>query len=113
MLILFWCCAALIGYVYFGYPLLLRAGLLGRRQPLQNSVIEPTVSFIVPAHNEDTVIEDKIANLLALEYPRGRIEILIGSDGSSDRTEEIVRKHAADGAGLISFPQQIGKSAVQ
>ncbi|MGH9758024.1 MAG: glycosyltransferase, partial [Candidatus Acidiferrales bacterium] len=42
-----------------------------------------------------------------------RIEILIGSDGSSDRTEEIVRKHAADGAGLISFPQQIGKSAVQ
>ncbi len=113
MLILFWCCAALIAYVYFGYPLLLRAGLLGRRQPLQNGAIEPTISFIVPAHNEDTVIEDKIANLLALEYPRERIEILIGSDGSSDGTEEIVRRHAADGVGLISFPQQLGKSAVQ
>ena len=90
-----------------------RAGLLGRRKPLHKSVIEPPVSFIVPAHNEDTVIEAKIANLLASDYPRERIEILIGSDGSSDRTEEIVRKHAADGVGLISFPQQLGKSAVQ
>ena len=71
------------------------------------------VSVIVAAHNEEAAIAAKIRNVLASDYPRERLEILIGSDGSSDRTEEIVRGHADDGVGLISFPQQMGKSAIQ
>jgi cellulose synthase/poly-beta-1,6-N-acetylglucosamine synthase-like glycosyltransferase len=113
MLILFWFCAAIICFVYFGYPLLLGAGLMGRRRSVRRGEMRPLVSFIVAAHNEEASIEEKLKNILASDYPREQIEILIGSDGSSDRTETIVRKYEADGVGLISFPQQQGKSAIQ
>ena len=69
--------------------------------------------MIVAAHNEESVIESKITNLLSSDYPRERVEVLIGSDGSSDSTEDVVRKFAGEGVGLISFPQQQGKSAIQ
>ncbi len=73
----------------------------------------PMVSVIVAAHNEEAAIAAKIRNVLASDYPRERLELLIGSDGSSDRTEEIVRGHVSEGVGLISFPQQMGKSSIQ
>jgi len=113
MPLLFWFCAAVIAYIYLGYPLALRLGLLGPRTAALTSPIRPLISVIVAAHNEETVIGLKLKNLLASDYPRDRTEILIGSDGSSDRTEEIVRPFAAEGVGLISFPQQQGKSAMQ
>jgi cellulose synthase/poly-beta-1,6-N-acetylglucosamine synthase-like glycosyltransferase len=113
LLTLFWFCVAVLAYVYFGYPLLLRLGLLGRHIGALSGPIQPLVSVIVAAHNEESVIEAKLKNLLASDYPRQRTEILIGSDGSSDRTEEIVRRFSAEGVGLISFPQQQGKSAMQ
>jgi cellulose synthase/poly-beta-1,6-N-acetylglucosamine synthase-like glycosyltransferase len=125
----FWICFAIVGYVYAGYPLLLWMGLFGRRRndavrehaaaisangrfPSGGEML-PLVSVIVAAHNEEAAIAAKILNVLASDYPRERMEILIGSDGSSDRTEEIVRQYAGDGVGLISFPQQMGKSAMQ
>jgi cellulose synthase/poly-beta-1,6-N-acetylglucosamine synthase-like glycosyltransferase len=114
MLIVFWCCAALIVYVYAGYPAALRFGLLGReRLVAENSSALPPVSIIVPAHNEEHAIRTKIENLLASDYPKEKIEILIGNDGSSDGTEKIVGGYAKDGVGLVSFPQQHGKSAIQ
>jgi cellulose synthase/poly-beta-1,6-N-acetylglucosamine synthase-like glycosyltransferase len=121
----FWISIATVVYVYLGYPALLRLGAFGRRhtfgtEPVggglsngNHAVEMPLVSVIVAAHNEEAVIEAKIANVLASDYPRERLEILIGSDGSSDATEEIVRRHAADGVGLVSFPKQQGKSAIQ
>jgi cellulose synthase/poly-beta-1,6-N-acetylglucosamine synthase-like glycosyltransferase len=112
-MLLFWICFAIILSVYAGYPLFLAAGLLGRRRPHRRASATPLLSVIVAAHNEESSIEAKINNVLASDYPRDQIEILIGSDGSSDRTEEIVRRYAADGVGLISFPQQHGKSAMQ
>lgn len=114
MLILFCASLAVVAYVYFGYPLLLWLGAIGRSQPLcRGLTAHPFVSIIVAAHNEESCIEEKLLNLLALDYPRDRVEILIGSDGSSDRTEAIVRQFARDGVGLVSFPQQHGKSAMQ
>lgn len=114
MLAVFCICLAVIAYVYVGYPALLRLGAFGARREWKRSVgALPLVSVIVPAHNEEAVIEKKIANLLAADYPRDRIEILVGSDGSSDRTEEIVRAYESQGVGLVSFPQQHGKSAIQ
>lgn len=71
------------------------------------------VSVIVAAHNEEAAIAAKIRNVLGSDYPRERLELLIGSDGSSDRTEEIARGYEGEGVGLISFPQQMGKSAIQ
>jgi cellulose synthase/poly-beta-1,6-N-acetylglucosamine synthase-like glycosyltransferase len=112
-ILLFWICLATIISVYAGYPLMLGTGLLGRRKPHDRTGVTPLLSVIVAAHNEESSIEAKIRNVLASDYPRERLEILIGSDGSSDRTEEIVRRYSADGVGLISFPQQHGKSAMQ
>jgi Glycosyl transferase family 2 len=107
-------CLAVIAYVYVGYPALLRLGVFGARREWKRGIGKlPLVSIVVPAHNEEAVIEKKIKNLLASDYPRECIEILIGSDGSSDRTEEIVRAYASQGVGLVSFPQQHGKSAIQ
>ena len=72
-----------------------------------------SISVIVAAHNEEANIEAKLRNLFALDYPRELVEVLIGSDGSSDRTEEIVAAFRHEGVGLISFPKQQGKSAMQ
>jgi cellulose synthase/poly-beta-1,6-N-acetylglucosamine synthase-like glycosyltransferase len=119
LLICFWVCFAIVGYVYAGYPLLLWMGVFGRRTDVRREVVTaagemlPMVSVIVAAHNEEAAIAAKIRNVLASDYPRERLELLIGSDGSSDRTEEIVRGHEGEGVGLISFPQQMGKSAIQ
>lgn len=114
MLTVFCACVAVIAYVYFGYPSLLWLGVIGRRESARREpAAHPLVSIIVAAHNEESCIEEKLLNLLALDYPRDRAEILIGSDGSSDRTEEIVRRFAGEGVGLVSFPQQHGKSAMQ
>jgi poly-beta-1,6-N-acetyl-D-glucosamine synthase len=105
--------AAVILYVYFGYPLLLKSRFLGPPAPWHRGNAKPLITVIVAAHNEECVIESKIRNLLSSDYPRERVELLIGSDGSSDNTEDIVRKFAGDGVGLISFPQHQGKSAIQ
>lgn len=123
MLILFWVCFAVVAYIYLGYPLLLWLDVFGRPKQARDARFErsingatgdlPLLSVIVAAHNEEAAIEAKILNLLASDYPRDRLEILIGSDGSSDRTEEIVRRYRRDGVGLISFPMQQGKSAMQ
>jgi len=113
MLILFWSCLAMVAWVYLGYPLALRAGLLGRKKAYSCEPIQPSISIIIPAHNEERAIKAKLENLLASDYPRERVEILVGSDGSSDSTEEIVRHFAADGVGFVSFPIHRGKSAIQ
>jgi len=117
MLVLFWSSLAVIAYVYFGYPLLLWLGVLGKPGTNRGKELAACdarlISVIAAAHNEESLIEAKIRNVLDSDYPRERIEILIGSDGSSDRTEEIVRRFASQGVGLVSFPQQQGKSAMQ
>ena len=115
--ILFWISLGIIVYVYAGYPLALASGLIRQRKRfLAASPIAPalpSLTVIVAAHNEESAIEAKIQNIFASDYPRELLEVLVGSDGSSDRTEQIVRKYGGDGVGLISFPIQQGKSAIQ
>ena len=113
MLFLFFVCLSLIAYVYLGYPLLVLVGALGKDKVFVAGTEQPSVSIIVPAHNEESYIEAKLTNLLELDYPSDRIEILVGSDGSSDSTEDIVRRFAHRGVRLVSFPHQRGKSAIQ
>jgi cellulose synthase/poly-beta-1,6-N-acetylglucosamine synthase-like glycosyltransferase len=113
MLILFVTCLAIVAYVYFGYPFLLWRGILGHRISIHRGDVRDLISIIVPAHNEEAAIEAKLRNLFESDFPRGQFEILIGSDGSSDRTEDIVRQFESDGVGLVSFPQQHGKSSIQ
>lgn len=111
----FWCSAATVLYVYAGYPLLiwLASRLLGEDSALDAECSPlPTVSVIIAAHNEESVIAARLENLLALDYPADRLEILIASDGSSDRTCEIVASCTSERVRLLNFPTNRGKSAV-
>jgi cellulose synthase/poly-beta-1,6-N-acetylglucosamine synthase-like glycosyltransferase len=97
--VVFWACAGLIVYTHLGYPLVLRALLVLRRRPtLAPAAREelPTVSLIVPAYDEEEVIAAKVANALALEYPRERLQVIVASDGSADATAERARAAGAD-----------------
>lgn len=91
MKILFWVTFILIVYTYIGYPVLVYILSQCYRKPLRGKYLYPTVSILVSAYNEEKNIEQKLRNLLKLEYPDERIEILVGSDGSTDRTDEIIK----------------------
>jgi cellulose synthase/poly-beta-1,6-N-acetylglucosamine synthase-like glycosyltransferase len=97
--ILFWGCAALILYTHLGYPLVLRALIASRHRPSLNPGTWeelPRVSLIVPAYDEEEVIAAKVANALALDYPRERLQLIVASDGSTDATVERARAAGAD-----------------
>jgi cellulose synthase/poly-beta-1,6-N-acetylglucosamine synthase-like glycosyltransferase len=97
---LFWVSACLLLYTHIGYPLVL-GGLVwirGRPRPHQTPDGEglPTVSLLIPAYDEEEVIAAKIANALALDYPRERLQVIVASDGSADATAERAREAGAD-----------------
>lgn len=84
----------LVVYVYLGYPCLLLVLSRLRPRPVASGLIRPPVTFVVPAHDEEAVIGAKVDDCLAQQYPRDRLEVVVVSDGSTDRTEEIVRERA-------------------
>jgi glycosyltransferase involved in cell wall biosynthesis len=95
--VLFWVCAGLLVYTQLGYPLLLWALSRVRRARKSAPLDElPSVSLIVAAYREEGVIADKVANALALDYPRERLEVIVACDGSPDRTPELARAAGAD-----------------
>ena len=98
---------------YAFYPIVIWA--IGRINPLKvrRAEIIPHISIIIPAYNEEKNIEQKILNTMALEYPEDRMEILVGSDGSTDETVSIVGKYADRGVQLLAFKKNRGKTAVQ
>jgi cellulose synthase/poly-beta-1,6-N-acetylglucosamine synthase-like glycosyltransferase len=109
--IVFWVAAGLIVYAHLGYPLLLGGlvALFGRRDETSPGAKElPSVSLIIPAYDEEQVIERKVANARSLDYPAERLEVVIASDGSSDRTAELAR---AAGANLVLELPRGGKVA--
>lgn len=100
-------------YTYLGYPVAL--WIIGRfRPPFAPAEAEfadwPFVSICVPVYNEEAQIDGLIQSLRALDYPRDRLQILIVSDASSDRTNEIVRGYAAEGIELLRIPERGGKT---
>jgi cellulose synthase/poly-beta-1,6-N-acetylglucosamine synthase-like glycosyltransferase len=97
--IVFWVAAGLILYAHLGYPLLLAAlvAILGEpRGAAEDGGERPLVTLIIPAYDEEHVIERKVANARALDYPAGRLEVVVASDGSSDRTAQLARGAGAD-----------------
>lgn len=89
--IVFWLCFAVCVYIYFGYPAMLWVISKFRSRPVREADVTPKASFIVAAYNEQDVIAQKIENTLALDYPADQLEIIIASNGCTDRTNEIVR----------------------
>lgn len=101
----------MILYPVIIYPLLVcLLGLIWPR-PVKHSSWLPSVTVLIPAHNEAKDIASTIRNKLEQDYPRDRLEIIVISDGSTDRTEEIVREFSAQNVRLIRREQREGKAA--
>jgi len=92
----FWAAALLIAYTYAGYLgwLWLRSRLWPR--PVLHGQEEPHISVVMVVRNEERWLEGKLRNLLALDYPQSQVQIVVVSDGSTDSTETILRRHADD-----------------
>lgn len=109
---LFWVSAGLIVYTYVGYGILLGLFVLIKRISGARKVhgnVQPTVSFIIAAYNEEEFIERKIANTLQLEYPSDKTEIIIVTEGSSDRTAALAASF--QGVRVIHSTRRLGKTA--
>jgi cellulose synthase/poly-beta-1,6-N-acetylglucosamine synthase-like glycosyltransferase len=111
--IVFWVSVALITYAYVGYPLALGVAALVRTRRVEKADVTPSVTFIITAYNEDKQITSKLENTLKLIYPRERLEILVASDCSSDKTDEIVGSYRDRKIKLVRAPVRRGKEAAQ
>jgi cellulose synthase/poly-beta-1,6-N-acetylglucosamine synthase-like glycosyltransferase len=90
--VLFWVATAVVIYTYVGFPILVLLRARIRPRPHARADITPPVSVIIAAHDEEASIGDRVDNLLALDYPNDKLEIVIGSDGSTDRTVAEARR---------------------
>jgi len=112
--LIFWVSIGFIFYVYAGYPLLIDwiSRILPRRVDRDGDPKElPTVTVIIPAHNEERWISRKMDNTLALNYPRDRMQILVASDGSTDDTVAVARRFSPEGVEVIEYRERAGKMA--
>jgi cellulose synthase/poly-beta-1,6-N-acetylglucosamine synthase-like glycosyltransferase len=109
----FWLCAAALGYAYVGYPLLLVLAGRWRSREVRRADWTPGVSFIITAYNEERDLAAKLENTLALDYPAEGLEVIVASDCSNDRTDEIARSFAPRGVILHRQPERLGKTAAQ
>jgi len=113
-IVCFWVSAAALLYTYLGYPLLVAIMSFLRPRPVRRAEsMIPTVTVIITAYNEERDLAAKITNTLALDYPKDKLEILIASDCSSDRTDEIARSFADRGVRLHRQLKRFGKTAAQ
>jgi biofilm PGA synthesis N-glycosyltransferase PgaC len=111
LIILLWLSALAVVWTYAGYPLFTLLLARWRPRPHHRADIQPSVSLIIPAYNEQAVIAEKLENVLGLDYPREKREILVVADGSTDQTVEIVECYAPRGVQLLFQPQRRGKIA--
>lgn len=107
----------LVLYSWIAYPLLVfvLASLFPRPHRSVERPRDPSVTIIVPVHNEEKRIAAKLRDCLELFYPHDQLEIIVASDGSTDRTEEIVRRFAANDSWVrwLQSESRVGKSGVQ
>jgi len=125
MEVLFWLSLGLVAYTYFVYPAVLFAGYSlsqlrsdwrylvnrrGRRVPAVQEDALPEVSFLIPAYNEEAHLPEKIINLREMDYPGQKVHVIFVSDGSTDRTNEILRQLPDANFEAIILPNRSGKA---
>lgn len=101
--VIFWAAAAFILWTHIGYPLFVALLARLRPRPVARAAVEPTVTLVITAHNEQDSIEGTVRGMLALDYPADRFSVLVASDGSTDRTDEIVSGLERESAGRVSL----------
>ena len=109
----FWSSVVLVVYAYVGYPAVLAVVATVRNRTVRKDDVRPRVSFIITAYNEESRIREKLENTVGQEYPTNCFEVIVASDGSSDRTDDIVRSYAARGVRLVRGAERKGKEAAQ
>src|SRR6516165_2579815 len=107
----FWLSLSLIIYTYLGYPLWLWLRRLWRTRPVVSAPILPSISVIMALHNEAEVLPRKLCNLLEIDYPTDRCEIVVVSDGSTDATNRILAAAAEERLQVLTLPQRQGKAS--
>lgn len=117
MSILFFISVFLLFHSYILYPILLWLFAFNKRLSFQHYSHEdelPSVSVVMAAYNEEAVIESKLMSVLATDYPLSRVEILVGSDCSTDSTDDILKKIAQEypQVTFVGFAQRQGKIAI-
>lgn len=110
---LFWSCSIFLVYTFFGYPALLWVISKVRNRRYRRESIQPSVSLIITAHNEGARLANKLTNTIALEYPRGKLEIIVASDGSEDDTDAVAASFADRGVKLLKVTPRRGKNYAQ
>jgi len=98
-------------YVYLGYPLLVWVYSQSRGRKVNKAPIEPPVTVVIAAYNEEESIAATIQNKLDLDYPKEKLEIIVVSDGSTDRTDAIVERFQGDNVHLLRQEPRAGKTA--
>jgi len=101
----FWLCLALLVYAYLGFPLLTFLRAFGKRRPASAAGGTPSISVCIAAYNEESLIAAKLKNLLECDYPRHRLQIIVASDGSSDRTVVIADGFRSEGVFVLELPR--------
>jgi cellulose synthase/poly-beta-1,6-N-acetylglucosamine synthase-like glycosyltransferase len=112
MKIIFWTFILAILYVYLGYPVLVYLLSIVFKKPIKKERIYPSVSIIISAYNEEENIENKIKSILSLDYPTDKLEVLIGSDGSTDNTEAIISRYQSGMIKLLRQERRSGKPSM-
>lgn len=97
-------------YILFGYPLVLRCIPVRARSVAKDPGFTPSVTVLMAVHDGEAFLEARLENLLALDYPRDRLELFVISDGSTDDTEAIAARYADRGVTLLRVPRG-GKAA--
>ncbi len=109
--IIFWWLTAFIFYIYFGYPLLLSLFCNKKSILADNKEGYSSVTFITIAYNEEDYIKDKIENSFSIDYPSDKFEIIIVSDGSTDKTAVIAVQYQNNGIKFLKFNVRRGKAS--
>ena len=108
---LFWLCFLIVVYCYCGYPVIVAGLSRMRPRAIRKGEIQPTISVVISVYNEQDVIKRKLENLLNVDYPKEKMEILIGSDGSTDQTNSIIQDFSDLRIHLLVNSSRLGKAA--
>ncbi len=109
LFIFFTASVGLLLYIFIGYPLIIVGLAKFFRRPILKTMIFPTITIVIPTHNEESVISEKLENILSLDYPRNHLQIIVCDDASDDHTTEITRKFSSEGIELSEGTTRAGK----
>lgn len=110
-IVVFWSAALLLGYTYAGYPALVLALARACRRPVRRGTGQPAVTVVMTVYNGAGDLAAKLDNLSSLDYPPGRLDIVVACDGCSDASASIARAHAGSPVTVLEYAERRGKAA--